>query len=83
MEFKVRLSELIQDFMDEKKYLRDIDLAVVWEDDYEGEDYIVSSLERDGIEPLPGAQKRIRSGTQSCQVIVLKDLLFPSEEIQV
>jgi len=82
VEFKLGLAKLIkEDFLNEKKYLRDIDLVIVWEDDYEGdEEYIVSSLERDGIEPLPGAQKRLRLGTQSCQVIVLKELLFPSEE---
>lgn len=82
VEFKLGLAELLKvDFFNEKKYLRDIDLVIVWEDDYEGdEEYIVSSLERDGIEPLPGAQKRLRLGNQSCQVIVLKELLFPSEE---
>jgi hypothetical protein len=54
-------------------------LVVVWEDDYKGDrEYVVSSLERDGIVALPGAQKRIRLGTQSCQVLVLKELLFPN-----
>lgn len=82
VEFKLRLSGIIEDFLTESKFVQDIDLVVVWEDDYEGDrEYIVSSLERDGIKPLPGAQKRIRLGTQSCQVIILKELLFPSEEL--
>ncbi len=80
IEFKVKLSSLIQEFVDDKKFLRDIDLAVVWEDDYDGDtEYIVSSLGRDGLPPLGEAQKRIRSGTQSCQVLILKDFLFPDE----
>lgn len=82
VEFKIKLSEIIEDFLTEVKFLQDIDLVVVWEDDYEGErEYVVSSLERNGIEPLPSAQKRIRLGTQSCQVIILKELLFPSGEL--
>jgi len=84
VEFKLNLSALIQDFVEERKYLRDIDLAVVWTDDYEGEtEYVVSSLERDGIDPLPGAQKRIRLGTQSCQIIVLRDWLIETGLMQV
>ncbi|MHA1331609.1 MAG: ATP-binding protein [Candidatus Hodarchaeales archaeon] len=79
VEFKLKLSDLIEDFVNEKKFLRDIDLVVVWEDDYNGDqEYTVSSLERDGIEPLPGASKRIRAGTQYCQLMVLKELLFPN-----
>lgn len=78
VEFKLRLSEIIEDFRTEKKSIRDLDLLIVWEDDYEMDgEYTISFLERDGIDPLPCAQKRIKLGTQSCQVIVLKELLFP------
>lgn len=81
VEFKKKLSEIIVEFVNEKKFLQDIDLVVVWEDDYEmDKEYSVSSLERDGIEPLPGSQKRIKLGNQSCQVLILKELLFPTSE---
>lgn len=81
VEFKVKLSEIIKEFMKEEKFLREIDLIVVWEDDYEmDKEYSVSFLERDGIEPLPSAQKRIKLGNQSCQVLILKELLFPTRE---
>ncbi|PVV84485.1 ATP-binding protein [Dehalogenimonas alkenigignens] len=75
VEYKLKLSELIQDFIEEKKYLQTLDLAIVWENDYTEEDYIVSSLERDGITGFPCAQKRIRSGPNSCQLLVLKEFL--------
>ncbi len=78
VEFKTYLSEIIEDFVAGKKSLQDIDLLVVWDDDYDEEsEYIVSSLERNGIDPFPSAQKRIRSGTQNCQVLILKEFLFP------
>lgn len=77
VEFKTRLSALIQDFRSQAKFIPEIDLAVVWEDDCGDEtEYIISSLDRDGVEPLPGAQKRIRRGNETCQVLVLKELPF-------
>jgi len=80
VEFKVRSSGIIEDLLAGTKSLQDIELVVVWEDDYEGDtEYTMSSLERDGIKPLPDAHKRIRLGTQSCQVIILKKLLFPGK----
>jgi hypothetical protein len=78
VEFKYRLSDLIEDFIDERKYLQDIDLLVCWENDYEPDTspYYVSSMERDGIDnPYPGAQFRIKRGTDVCQVLVLEDFV--------
>jgi len=77
VEFKFRLSELISDFEDQTKFLQDIDLVICWENDCEEDtsEYNVHSLEREGKTPLPGAQLRIQRGTQSCQVLVLKDFL--------
>jgi len=76
VEFKYKLSSLVKDFQEEIKYLDDIDLVVCWENDCEDDsEYTVSSLERDNIDPLPAATLRVRRGTKSCQVIVLKDFL--------
>jgi hypothetical protein len=77
LEFKYHLSEIISDFDEQIKYLDDIDVVVCWDDDTEPDtmEYNIHSLEREGIDPLPGATMRIQKGTQSCQVIVLKDLI--------
>ncbi|MGH9871850.1 MAG: ATP-binding protein [Pyrinomonadaceae bacterium] len=77
IEFKFRLSEVIGEFLDDLKFLEDINLLVCWENDFEDDtsEYSVHSLEREGISPLPGAQLRIQKGTRSCQVLVLKDLI--------
>jgi hypothetical protein len=65
IEFKKRLSELINDFTEESKFLSEIDLAICWENDCEEEgEYNITSLERDNIKPFPGATLRIRKGTQ-------------------
>ena len=76
VEFKFQLSGLIQDFRDEVKFLRDIDLVICWENDCDDElEYNIHSLEREGIPPFPGAQLRIQQGTRTCQVLVLKDFI--------
>lgn len=75
VEFKQRLSQLVQDFSDGVKALEDIDLVVVWNNDYEGEEYSVYSLDRDGIQPLGCAQLLLRRNMQSCQVLVLEDVI--------
>ena len=76
VEFKFQLSGLIQDFMDEAKFLSEIDLVVCWENDCEDDlEYNIHSLERDGIPPLPGAELRIHKGTHTCQVLVLKEFI--------
>lgn len=77
VEFKYHLSELIKDFEDENKYIQDIDLLVCWDHDYDADSsYSVSSLERDGIKKVfPGATLRIKKGSDSCQVLVLKDFI--------
>jgi hypothetical protein len=77
VEFKYHLSEIISDFDEQIKYLDDIDVVVCWDDDTDPDtlEYNVHSLEREGIDPLPGATLRIQKGTQSCQVIVLKDVI--------
>lgn len=78
VEFKLRLSELIDDFADDLKFLEDIDLLVCWENNHEDDtsEYSVHSLDREGIEPLAaGAQLRIQKGTRTCQVLVLKDFI--------
>ena len=76
VEFKFQLSGLIQDFMAEVKFLNEIDLAVCWENDCDDDlEYNIHSLERDGIMPLPEAQLRIHKGTNTCQVLVLKEFI--------
>ena len=56
VEFKFQLSGLIQDFMEEVKFLDDIDLVVCWENDCSDDlEYNIHSLERDGIMPFPGS----------------------------
>ncbi len=76
VEFKFHLSGLIQDFRDEVKFLSGIDLVVCWENDCDDDlEYNIHSLERDGILPLPGAQLRIHKETDTCQVLVLKELI--------
>ena len=76
VEFKFQLSGLIQDFMEEVKFLDDIDLVVCWENDCNDDlEYNISSLERDGIAPFPGAQLRMHKGTRMCQVLVLKEFI--------
>lgn len=77
VEFKFHLSELIDDFNSEFKYLEDIDLVVCWDNNYTEEipEYNISSLERDGVRALPGATLRVHRGTQSCQVLLLKDFI--------
>ena len=76
VEFKFQLSGLIQDFMDEVKFLSGIDLVVCWENDCSHDiEYNIHSLERDGIMPFPGAQLRIHKGTNTCQVLVLKEFI--------
>lgn len=77
VEFKLLLSQMIKDLEDgSNKVLGEMDLVIVWEDDYNGDsDFIVTSLSRDQIEPYPGAQKRIRLGNNQCQVLVLREFL--------
>ena len=76
VEFKFQLSGLIQDFMEEVKFLNEIDLVVCWENDCDDDlEYNIHSLERDGIMPLPEAQLRIHKGTSTCQVLVLKEFI--------
>ena len=78
VEFKYKLSALIEDFENEKKYLTDIDLLICWENDFEPDTsgYYVSSLERDGFSKgYPGVQFRIKRGLHMCQVLVLKDFV--------
>jgi hypothetical protein len=76
IEFKYKLSGLLQDFDEESKHIEDIDLVICWENDCSDDtEYTISSLERDNIAPLPAASLRIRRATKSCQVIVLKDFL--------
>ncbi len=77
VEFKYRLSEIISDFDNQEKFLDDINLVVCWENDCieDTSEYNIHSLEREGIEPLSGAQLRIQRGTQACQVLVLKDFV--------
>jgi hypothetical protein len=78
IEFKSCLSRLIQDLDDEKKFLAEIDLLVCWNNDIQDDalsDYSIHSLERDNIDPYPGAQLRIQRKTDYCQVLVLKDYL--------
>ncbi len=76
VEFKFQLSGLIQDFTEEMKFLDDIDLVVCWENDCDDElEYNIHSLEREGIPPFPGAQLRIQKGTNTCQVLVLKEFI--------
>jgi hypothetical protein len=78
IEFKFCLSKLIQDLDDERKFLTDIDLLVCWVNDLHDEhlsDYSIHALERDNVDPYPGAQLRIQRKTDYCQVLVLKDYL--------
>ena len=76
VEFKFQLSGLIQDFMEEVKFLNDIDLVICWENDCSDDlEYNIHSLDRDGIMPFPGAQLRIHKGTSTCQVLVLKEFI--------
>jgi len=78
VEFKYCVSGLIRDLDDEKKFLQEIDLLVCWENDIKDDaaiEYSIHSLSRENIEPYPGAQKRIKRGINSCQVLILKDFL--------
>jgi hypothetical protein len=77
VEFKYRLSEILVDFGNQEKFLDDIDLLICWENDCteDTSEYNIHSLEREGIQPLPGAQFRIQKGTKFCQVLVLKDFV--------
>ena len=62
--------------MAEVKFLNEIDLVVYWENDCDDDlEYNIHSLERDGIMPLPEAQLRIHKGTNTCQVLVLKEFI--------
>ena len=78
VEFKYHLSEIITEFENTEKFLSGIDLVICWDNDCDEDrptDYNVHSLEREGIDPLPGAQFRIQRGTDSCQVLALKDFM--------
>ena len=78
VEFKYCVSGLLKDLDDETKFLTDIDLLVCWKNDIKEETetgYSIHSLVREGIEPYPSAQWRIKKGNASCQVLVLKEYL--------
>ena len=62
----------------DKKFLGDIDLLICWENDINGETdtgYSIHFLTREGIDPFPNAEWRIKKDNNSCQVLVLKDYL--------
>ena len=78
VEFKYSISRLLRDLDDQIKFLDDIDLLICWENDIQDDavsEYSIHSLLREGIDPYPGAELRIKHGTKYCQVLVLKDYL--------
>lgn len=77
VEFKYQISGLIDDMENDLKFLDDIDLLICWENDFKDDEteYSINSLSRDGIDPYPGAQLRLKRLVKTCQVLVLKDYL--------
>jgi len=75
VEFKLRLTDLVSDFIEQHKFIEELDLVVVWEIDYTGDEFFVSDMGRDGIRSFPGVKKRIRSGNRWCQILELKPLV--------
>lgn len=75
VEFKPLLTQLVEDFVEQRKFIEELDLVVVWEIDYAGDEFFVSDMERDGISGFPGVQKRIRSGNNWCQILELKPIV--------